>query len=254
MTPRIAELEAAIAAIGRPTISFSRTVASLAVIREWDRLHPELAAQHHALVRDLEIETRRHETETSARIAIERAMRTSVAKLERSGIGDRTLDALKAPQDTEAMQAVKRWRADSSKTWLVLCGSKGAGKTVAAASVAREAIVTGSTAELYPVTKLAKLSGFAAGADDMERLKQVGVLVLDDAGTEVLNDWAKAQLFELIDYRHENYGRTIITSNLLWRPRDGQGLEARLGERIVDRILQAGSVVQLSAESKRRKP
>jgi DNA replication protein DnaC len=250
---RVAQLEASIASLGRPSLSLANLQAILDTgkrAKAWDDAHPVEAARHRALVAELEAETRRAETQEAERLAAERVLRTSAAKLERSGAGQRALAAAADAEDTEALVAVKRWLQDASKTWLVLCGAKGTGKSVAATWAVREAITTGSTAAFRRSSELAKLSGFDAGAVELDALKRVNLLVLDDVGTEQLNDWARAQLHELVDHRHEAYGRTILTSNLPWR--GAGGLEARLGERIADRVAQAGTVVQVFGPSKRR--
>lgn len=250
---RVAELQAAIEALGRPRLSLSGLRAIIdtgARARAWDEAHPVEAAAYRTLVAELEVETRRAEAQEAERLQAERVLRTSAAKLERSGVGQRALAAASEAQDTEALAAVKRWLGDASRTWLVLCGPKGTGKSVAATWAVRHAITTGSTAAFRRSSELAKLSGFDAGATELEALKRVDLLVLDDMGTESLNDWARAQLHELVDYRHEAYGRTVLTSNLQWR--GVGGLEARLGERIADRIAQAGTLVQVGGRSMRR--
>lgn len=250
---RVAELEAAIEALGRPRLSLSGLRAIIdtgARARAWDEAHPLEAATYRTLVAELEVETRRHEAQEAERLQAERVLRAAASRLERSGVGQRALAAAAEAQDTEALAAVKRWLGDTSSTWLVLCGPKGTGKSVAATWAVRHAITTGSTAAFRRASELAKLSGFDAGAAELEALKRVDLLVLDDVGTEQLNDWARAQLHELVDYRHEAYGRTVLTSNLRWRGEGG--LEARLGERVADRIAQAGMVMQVAGPSRRR--
>lgn len=252
---RAEELRRAIDALGRPQVSFAGfggVARSLAAMRAWDAEHPVEAAEHQRLANLLEAETKREEREARERINAERALRTSAMKLQRSGVGERSLTAAASATDTEALGVVKRWREDASLTWLCLCGAKGTGKSVAATWLVREVITAGDTAAFRRTSELAKLSQFDAGAAELEHLKHVHLLVLDDFGAELLTDYAKAQLFEVLDHRHEAYGRTIITSNLPWvtSTRDGAtvpGVSERLGERLCDRIAQAGRVVQLSA-------
>lgn len=250
---RVGELSAAIDALGRPRLSLSGLRAIIdtgARARAWDEAHPVEAAAYRALVAELEVESRKAEAQEAERVHAERVLRTSAAKLERSGVGQRALAAAAEAKETDALLAVKRWLGDASRTWLVLCGAKGTGKSVAATWAVRHAITTGSTAAFRRSSELSKLSGFDAGAVELEALKRVDLLVLDDVGTETLTDWARAQLHELIDCRHEAYGRTVLTSNLQWR--GASGLEARLGERIADRVAQAGLVVQVGGGSMRR--
>lgn len=259
--PNIEALEKRIAAIGRPGITFATmgtVTKSLAAAKAWDVAHPEKAAEYHRLVAELDAETKRAEREEASRLNLERALRHMAVKLERSGIGERSLNAAQAPEETEALGVVKRWREDNALTWLALCGAKGVGKSVAATWALVRVMRGGGTAARIDATRLATLSQFDAGADEIAWLKRVDMLLVDDIGTELLNDFAKARMHELFEERHETYRRTILTSNLMWRPttRDGQtipGLEQRLGERLVDRITQAGRVVQLGSNKSMRR-
>lgn len=249
MTPH--EIEAAIAALGRPGMSlagFRAIHQSLEAAKAWDAANPEKAAEYRRLTALHDVATRKAEAEERERLGIERAMRTMAGKLERSGIGERALAAAAEAEDTEALGVVKRWLPEHSLTWLALCGTKGTGKSVAATWAVREVIRSGGTGAFRRASELAKLSQFDAGAEELERLKHAHLLVVDDFGTELLNDYARAQLHELLDHRHENYGRTIITSNLPWVE-----LKARLGERLVDRFEQCGRMSQLSARHSLRK-
>lgn len=251
---RVEELLHRIEALGRPEMDmrgFGAVARSLAAAKAWDAANPALSAQYRALCAELDAETARVEREERERIAVERALRTSASKLERSGVGERSLAAAANAHDTEALGVVKRWREDASLTWLALCGAKGTGKSVAATWLVREVINAGDSAAFRRTSELAKLSQFEAGAAELEHLKHVHLLVLDDFGAELLTDYAKAQLFEVLDHRHENYGRTILTSNLAWQ--GAGGMAERLGERLVDRMAQAGRVVQLGASKSMRR-
>lgn len=257
------ELEARIAALGRPGIEFRSMAtvgASLRNAKAWDAEHPEQAAEYRALVAELEALTEREERQQAERDRLERALRHMAVKLERSGIGDRSLAAAQNAQETEALAVVRRWMPDHALTWLVLCGDKGVGKSVAATWALVEVMRGGGTAARIDATRLATLSQFDAGAAELAWLKRVDMLLVDDIGTELLNDFARTRMHELFEERHETYRRTIITSNLPWyaATKDGvtlPGLAARLGERLVDRIAQAGRAVQLAAiKSMRRKP
>lgn len=247
MSATPAQLEAEIAALGRPGLllgSFAVIQRSLAAAKAWDVANPGKAVVYRDLCGQLERETKRIEREERERAALERTLRTSAVKLARSGAGERSLDAAAQAQDTEALQVVKRWLATADKVWLALCGSPGTGKSVAATWAVREAIRGGSSAAFRRTAEIAKLSGFEAGARELEHLKNVDLLALDDFGAELLTDYARAQLFELLDARHEAYGRTILTSNLQWM--GAGGMAERLGERLVDRIADGGTRVQLA--------
>ena len=264
MSPQ--ELEARIEAVGRPKITFRHigTVRhSMECIKAWDEANPTQAAEHRRLVVELERATNEAERAKREEQLVARALRTQGAKLERSGVGPRALEAAAAPDASEALGIVQRWLTEKGLTWLVLCGIKGTGKSVAATWAVREVIRSGGSGAFRRASEIAKLSQFEAGAQELEHLKRVHLLVLDDVGTELLTDYAKAQFHELVDHRHEHYGRTILTSNLKLRVStkknpDGSittlpGLEERLGERIMDRIAQAGRCVQVSASPSLRR-
>lgn len=248
---RIAELEAAIDAIGRPattSLALQAIVRSRSEKQAWDAANPAAAREYFRLCALLEAEVTKVERERAEIDRAERALRSMGAKLERSGIGQRALEAVEKPQDTEALGVVKRWLPDASLNWLVLCGAPGTGKSVAATWAVRETIRGGGGAAFRRTQSLAKLSAFDVGRAEFEALKHVGLLVVDDFGAELLTEYARAQIFELLDWRHENYGRTIVTSNLPWAE-----LKTRLGERLVDRIGQSGRLSQLSAGKSMRK-
>lgn len=255
------ELEARIEALGRPGIQFasmSTVGASLRNAKAWDAANPEKAAEYRALVAELEALTKRQEREQAERDRLEKALRHMAVKLERSGIGERSLDAAQNAHETEALGVVRRWMPDNALTWLVLCGDKGVGKSVAATWALVGVMRGGGTAARIDATRLATLSQFDAGAEELAWLKRVDMLLVDDIGTELLTDFARARMHELFEERHETYRRTILTSNLPWHTatRNGvtlPGLEQRLGERLVDRIAQAGRTVQLSAGKSMRR-
>lgn len=253
MTP--AQLEAEIAALGRPGMSlagFKAVADSLARAKAWDLTNPGKAVVYRDLCGQLDRETKRLADEERERAALDRTLRGLDVKLERSGAGERSLAAAASPEPTEALAVAKRWLGDKGKVWLALCGSPGTGKSVAATWAVREVLRSGERAAFRRVSHVAKLSGFDAGAAELQHLKSVDLLALDDFGAELLTDYARAQLFELLDARHEAYGRTILTSNLQWS--GAGGMAERLGERLVDRIADGGTRQQLqAAKSMRRK-
>jgi DNA replication protein DnaC len=223
---------------------------SMRDLKAWDVAHPDLAAEHHRLVDQLEV-FERHET------ASNRAMRLAeraVGVLERSGAGERSLKAAASPQQTHALEAAQLWMSESPPRWaLMLRGDVGTGKTVAACWSLRRAALQGESVAFRKSGEVTRLSGFAAGADELRMLKGVGLLVIDDVGAESLNEWGRALLVELLDYRYEENARTVLTANPPWEAPDGKpSLVSRLGQRIVDRLRQGGRVVELEGRSMRR--
>jgi len=89
--------------------------------------------------------------------------------------------------------------------------------------------------------------------DPLYRYIAAQVLIVDDLGKEALaSDWGREQLFHVIDTRVNDGLPMVITSN--WGP---DNLAARLGENygaaIVDRLLGACVIVELTGESLRRR-
>ena len=69
--------------------------------------------------------------------------------------------------------------------------------------------------------------------DVLHIYQQVDFLILDDMGTEKITDWVNEKLYQIINYRYENFKSTVLTTNL-----SGDQLADRLGERIPSRIAQ----------------
>jgi DNA replication protein DnaC len=89
---------------------------------------------------------------------------------------------------------------------------------------------------------------FAANA--VSSVTKAGFLVIDDLGAEYSDSKGFfASLFdEVVNARYENMRPTILTTNL-----DVEGFAARYGERIVDRIREAGRFLNCGAQSLRRR-
>lgn len=243
----VERIEAELTVLGRPKVAFSSfkaTVSSLAACRAWDAAHPEAAARYVTLVEAHSRLVAAQESQEAEAKAAERALRRATTRLANSGAGERSLEAAAQPGPTPALEAVRAWMATPSAHWLVLAGGKGIGKTVAATWAVREAIRGGTTAAFRRHAEVLVLSDFDSGAAEWQRLKSVGLLVLDDVGVENLTPRGQAKTDELLDARHECLGRTILTTNLSWRL-----LAQRLGERVQDRIESDGprAVLQLKA-------
>lgn len=226
---------------------------SMRALKDWDAEHPDLAKEHHRLVDELEL-VERHEA-ASARAV--RLAERAVSVLERSGAGERSLAAATSPQQTQALEAAQQWMAEAPHRWaLVMRGTVGTGKTVAACWCLRRAALQGESVAFRKAGEVARLSGFDAGAVELKLLKSVGLLVLDDVGAEKLNEWGQALLVELLDARYESNARTVLTANPPWEkdPKfpDRAALVERLGQRVVDRLRQGGRVVELSGQSLRK--
>ena|GEM_PF-1930517 len=234
--------------------------------------------------------TRKHEERISERLheradaRAASAPRKLAAFLSAIGVGDVTRDAVVGSlEETVALRAVKEWTKTGGI--LLLLGSKGTGKTTAAAwglsmlgvttwprcfcdrcggGGPREDCLVGpghrarvADEELNPAkARFFKAGHLAAalhrpGSEAIwDEARKVYVLAIDDLGREYSDQHGRwlAELDLLIDDRHEMRRPTVITSNL--SPKE---FIERYGERIADRIRQTGLVVNCVGESLRRK-
>lgn len=237
-----AEIVAEIESLGAPRPSWRSMGAirdSLEAMRRWRETNPAANRRHEELLYELQLV----EAQAAEVAAAERA--THAAKS--AGIGSRTLETAESAQDTPAMLATRQW-LNSGRSWLLLAGDVGTGKSVAAAWALLEVAKQGQRIAFRRASEIARMSGFDVGAKDIAALKSVGLLVVDDLGTECQTGWAASIFHELFDARHEAKRRTIITSNL--KRADAR---ARLGDRLSDRVQQDGRVVWLEGSSMRAK-
>lgn len=161
-----------------------------------------------------------------------------------TGLPERAIDVWRQGLNlTPSVEAVRKLLA-SDKTFLLMLGSWGCGKTSASA----EALVDGG--QFARAVVLSRMSAY--DKDDRRTWGTVcdaSVLVLDDLGAEQLHDAWKPMLDELIDVRYGSRQKTIITTNL-----DADLFRARYGERIADRIRHDGFIETCGDTSLRRRP
>lgn len=235
----------AIDAIARPRMDFGRGLegveASRRVIQEWEASNPEAQAQYLDLCSRVGPLEREIAEAKHARGVQERVLKA----LDASGAGDRALLAAVSAKRTEALEAAQEWLTQK-RTWLVLLGGTGTGKTVAAVWAMREAARQAEPVAFRTAAALSRMSGFNEGAVELERLQRVSLLVVDDVGAEAQTSWGQGLLSELLDARHQGFRRTIITSNL-----GQEAFKQRIGERLVDRIREDGRVVMLGGRTLR---
>ena len=144
---------------------------------------------------------------------------------------------------TTAFAAVGRWLQSDARL-LVLAGSVGTGKSLAAAWATAEFLR--STAERDPWGKPRRvddrlwisaphLSRFSSWDEELTKLEAAPFLVVDDIGEEERTPKTGAIIQSMISTRDANALPTIITTNL-----DGETFQARYGKRIIDRLRQSG--------------
>jgi len=182
-------------------------------------------------------ERRRMETaENERRMDVERRRR-------QADVPPRLWPLLDRGLDSEAAKAVDDWLA-TGRTFLVLAGQIGCGKTAAACSAID--LRGGRFVKASAVTR--------ARFDDTAWLRtlEARTLVVDDLGTEPLDakGWAAGALAELFDSRYDWERPTILTTNL-----DADSFRARYcdqdGGRFLSRLREVGRFVVVAQGSLR---
>ncbi len=129
--------------------------------------------------------------------------------------------------------AIREWCA-SGKPLLILSGTTGTGKTLAAA---RELLRTGGKYIAARDVSRLFLAQFGEEAEQARALIEVaGLLVLDDIGREKNHEAMQTGLIELLDYRRRDGRRNIWITNL---PRV-EFTKRYSDERLLSRIAGAG--------------
>lgn len=119
--------------------------------------------------------------------------------------------------------------------WLLLEGGYGCGKTHLAAAIANFAVNQGTPTLFITVPDL--LDSLRFSFDDpettfeqrFEEIRNAGLLILDDFGTQNATPWAQEKLFQIMNYRYINKLPTVITTNLML-----DEIEGRIRSRLQD--------------------
>lgn len=168
-------------------------------------------------------------------------------------------------RQTETFSWMRNVFHGSAKSFALLLGGTGAGKTFAAIAytnmIAKVDIVMGkiqySNAAYLHAYKLAEmLANIKKHGEELDKYKQKGVLVLDDLGTEPVGfrgaDF-QAHLGYLIDERHKFRRKTIITSNTTMESKEKTiGFKELYGDRIVSRLMESGFGLETNDPDLRR--
>lgn len=139
---------------------------------------------------------------------------------------------------------------------LALVGGVGVGKTLLASAILHELIqrrqlagVFVSSSELLEAIRRTYDSESRVSTSELTDLvKQAEFLALDDLGVERPTEWVMERLYQIVNYRYEHLLPTLLTSNLDW-----EGLEGRVGERIVSRLMETTTAVLLEGDDFRKR-
>jgi DNA replication protein DnaC len=191
---------------------------------------------------DAEVERKRLESDKGAAKRAHEAKRSDAMS---AGFPRRAIEAADACDETAAaIVRVRDWRHVDENV-LVLSGSPGCGKTVAATWWAlRHAWM--------PV--FLRSTAFAASSrfdtEKRDEWLKAQALVLDDLGTEYADTKGNflTDLDELIDTYYGNKKPLLITTNCT-----AEEFKKRYGARIVDRLRECGTWYSVAASSMRRR-
>jgi DNA replication protein DnaC len=136
----------------------------------------------------------------------------------------------------EAYDAARAFAADP-QGWLVLSGPHGVGKTHLAAAIANVHLEAGNSVFFSIVPDLLDhLRAAFAPTSEMpydalfDRIRESGLLVLDDLGAENSTAWATEKLFQLINYRYNYRMPTVVTTNTRLVSQMDERIRSRLSD------------------------
>jgi DNA replication protein DnaC len=154
----------------------------------------------------------------------------------------------------EEAYGVARAYADDPQGWLFFHGGCGAGKTHLAVAIALHVMEHKGMSVLFAVVPdlLDHLrSTFdpssPVGYDKrFEDVRNAGLLILDDLGTENATPWAKEKLYQIFNYRYNEQLPTVVTSNHNFD---------RIEERVLSRLLdgRVNRYLAMDAQDYRRR-
>lgn len=145
-------------------------------------------------------------------------------------------------------------KVDQKAQGLMLMGGYGTGKTHLAVAILRETAEAGIPGMFVVVPDLlgkmrASFDRKDGKADELvTTAKSAPLLVLDDLGAENPRPWVVELVYVLINHRYEHMLPTVITTNC-----GGKELEAVFGRRIMSRLAEMTTPVNIRAEDYRMK-
>lgn len=149
-------------------------------------------------------------------------------------------------QSTRALQITSSWLA-GPRSVLVLLGTPGTGKTVAAAHAALTRISRGPLVYVREGV-LARWSMFARYDREWAAAVSCATLIVDELGTAGARDLdaARQGLLRMVDDRMGRGRRTVMVGNLT-----ADDLGRRYDERLLDRLREIGYLAEVSGKSMR---
>ncbi len=147
----------------------------------------------------------------------------------RLGLGDDQIQSLQY-----GLSQAQQYAA-TPRGWLVLMGTYGCGKTHLAAAIANTCVEYGMNTLFLTVPDLLDWLRYSYDSADttfeqrFEEIRNVGLLVLDDLGSQNATKWAAEKLFQIIDHRYSRKLPLVVTTNLTF-----EDLDDRIRSRLQD--------------------
>jgi DNA replication protein DnaC len=147
----------------------------------------------------------------------------------RLGLGDEQIQSLQY-----GLSQAQQYAA-APRGWMVLMGTYGCGKTHLAAAIANTCVEYGMNTLFLTVPDLLDWLRYSYDSSDttfeqrFEEIRNVGLLVLDDLGSQNSTKWAAEKLFQIIDYRYSRKLPLVVTTNLTF-----EDLDDRIRSRLQD--------------------
>lgn len=232
----VAEMQA----IGRPSL-FAGGINRIGVdLEAWKVANPEAENRYQTLASELEAYEARVDAERAAK---DRSAAYN-AKFER--LPAEVREALpRIELDPTVRQRLRDW-VTGERSWLVLAGPPGTGKSLTAGWVLVQLAKRGQAIRWVRAAKLVTLVGGWSGEAEAQRLEHVDALAVDDVGTEHRTDFSTSVFDALLCGRHENLLKTVLTTNL-----KREELRTRLGPRVADRVFSECEFIEFISKSRR---
>lgn len=130
----------------------------------------------------------------------------------------------------------------------IFSNTKGSGKTMLSCILLNEASerygVNSKFISVYDYLDVTKKK-YGGSAEEINRLKEAGLLVVDDIGAQMGKEWIDSTFYELVNFRYNGRLPTVFTSNL---PIDRLDMD----ERTIDRIERNTVLLNIPEKAVRR--
>lgn len=176
--------------------------------------------------------------------------------LEESKLGrrfkERTFKTFNADTFKDALAKAYRYAENfdaNDGEGIMFLGSVGTGKTHLAAAIANYVISEYGIPVRFvtSIELFSALRDFENNKNAIDKIKDIPLLIIDDLGKEKVTEWNREKLFEIINYRYENYLPIIITTN-----GNAREIEANIGEAAYSRLCEMCQGVAMEGKDYRR--